>query len=146
MKNNEGLASQLDGLIDSVMLPLEQSGMDVDVNRVSDQVIRLIDEGALSPPLMQYCSTMHIKGAVRKRAAKRHDPIVKADEYINGQVEDMFDGILQAYYPDSRDVYVPRQRLTEVGYGRVRNRMKKAGLALLEHVDALDAWWTSKAS
>ena len=141
--NKESLAAQLDGIIDTVMLPIEEQGMDVDINSVSDQVVRLADPDRVSPELVTYCSIMHVKGAVRKRAAKRHDPVVRADEFIGGQT-DAFDGILQAYYPDSIDTYVPRHRLSETGYERVRGRMKKAGLALLQHVDALDAWWAEK--
>jgi len=146
MSSNEGLAAQLDTIIDMHMLPLEEAGMDVDINRVSDGILLMMDPERVSPDLVAYCTIMHIKGAVRKRAAKRHDPITRAEEYISGATEDMFSGILQAYYPDSKDVYVPRHRLTETGYKRVRSRMKKAGHALLEHVDALDAWWTGRAA
>jgi hypothetical protein len=146
MANKEGLAAQLESIIDQHMLPLEEGGHDVDVNRVSEQVLLALDPDRVSPDLVSYCTNMHIKGVVRKRAAKRHDPVARAEEYIEGNTEDMFSGILQAYYPESKDVYVPRNRLTETGYKRVRARMKKAGHALLEHVDALDAWWAGRAA
>lgn len=146
MANSDGLAAQLDSIIDKHMLPLEESGLDVDVNRVSDEILQTMDPDRVSPDLVAYCTVMHVKGAVRKRAAKRHDPIARAESYISGETDDMFSGILQAYYPESKDLYVPRNRLTETGYNRVRSRMKKAGHALLEHVDALDAWWAGRAA
>ncbi len=145
MSNNEGLAAQLDSIIDSVMLPLEEAGQNVDVNHVADQVDRIIDPQCLSPFVKTYSSTMNIRARVRQRAAKRHDPVVRADDYIAGQT-DAFDGILQAYYPESKSLYVPRERLTEAGYLKVRGRMRSAGHALLEHTDALDAWWAGKVN
>jgi len=39
MSSNEGLAAQLDTIIDMHMLPLEEAGMDVDINRVSDGIL-----------------------------------------------------------------------------------------------------------
>lgn len=152
MSKKDPLACQLEECIAQVVLPLEETGRDVSVVEVANSVDALIDPDCSAPPLKTYASTMRIREQVRKHLARRHDPVQRAEDYAEGQGDDLFNGTLQAYYPAKRQtdegskspVYVPIERLTEVDVAAVCGRMEKAGASLVKHADALKAWFYSR--
>ena len=144
MANHSSLASQLVRIIDSIILPLEMAKQHVDIKRVADQVSEAIDPDGLAPELLTYCATLHYRGQVGKRLANRHDKADPAES--EGATEEMFGSSLQEYYAESKNLYVPREDLTEVGYERNRSLMLKKMNGYAEHLNAFEAWWLEKQS
>ena len=154
MSKNDPLSNQLDGIIATVLLPLEESGVDI-INpaHVAAEVDRSIDPQALSPALKTYASMMQIRGRVRAILAARHDPVQKAEEYAASKTEDLFGDVLQPFYPVRRrdeagnpPVYIRRELLTDTDIDAICRRMERAGNSLIQHVDALRAWHRSRAA
>lgn len=143
------MLTSLDEYIYRVISPLEQVGAVIDPANVAFEVDQLIDPESVSPELKTQLSIEQIKNVVRKTLAKRHDPIEKANDYVNGDQDDLFGNELQPYYPARREaqaVYIPRHELTEIDVERIVKRMTKAGESLQVHARALQAWFISKAA
>lgn len=150
MTKHSPLSGQIDSLIDQVVFPMEETGADfISTDAIAVQVVDLIDPQSLSPDLLRFASLMHIKQCVRLRLAKRHDPIKKTQEYIESEEGDLFGDKLQPYYPVKREGerhYARRELLTDIEVKSLSSRMAKAGRSLLDHADALRAWFKSKAA
>lgn len=153
MSNHDSVAGQLEALIDSVVLPMEEAGVDIDPVFVAAQVDRLIDPGSVSPALKTYASVMQIRGMTRKRLARRHDPVERANEFAAEGTGDLFEGSLQPYYPAKRPsedgaetIYVRREKLTDIDVQAIAARMSKAGESLMKHARALLAWHMGRAA
>jgi N-acetyl-anhydromuramyl-L-alanine amidase AmpD len=148
MSKHDPLASQLDEIISASLAPLEHVDI-IDVGMVADDVDRRIDPGQASPALKSYCSRMQIRARVRQILARRYDPKQKAEEYIEGERDDLFDGLLQDRYPVRRcgdRGYARRDVMTAFDVEFNASRMRKAGNALVQHADALEAWNKSRAA
>lgn len=147
-KNSQ--AAQLDTIIDKVVLPLEEAGVDIiSTSMVANHVQDLIDPQSMSPELVQFASTMHIKQAVRTRLAKRHDPVEVAEQQLQDGVDDLFGNSLQPYYPIKREgerAYARREVLTEIDIEANCKRMEKAAHSLLDHARSLRAWFATKSA
>jgi len=145
-KNSQ--AAQLEAIIDKVVLPLEEAGVDIiSTGMVAKSVFDLIDPKTSSPELVQFTSTMHIKQAVRGRLAKRHDPVEVTEQKLSDGIDDLFGDSLQPYYPARREgerVYAVKEILTELEVEANCQRMEKAGHSLLDHARALRAWFATK--
>lgn len=151
--NRDMLSGQLDQIINTVILPLEDIGEDINPVYVANEVDKLIDPVGVSPELKTYASTLQIRGLTRKILAKRHDPVKKAQDYIEGEQDDLFSDQLQPYYPVKRtieevreSIYIRREKLTDIDVKTIASRMSKAGESLLEHVRALEAWHKGRAA
>ena len=147
-KNSQ--SSQLEILIDKVVLPLEEAGVDIiSTNMVANHVQDLIDPQSMSPELVSFCSTMHIKQAVRTRLAKRHDPVEVAEQNLADGIDDLFGDSLQPYYPIKREgerAYARREVLSEIDIEANCKRMEKAAHSLLDHARSLRAWFATKSA
>jgi len=147
-KNSQ--SAQLETLIDKVVLPLEEAGVDIiSTSMVASHVQNLIDPKSMSPELVSFCSTMHIKQAVRTRLAKRHDPVELAEQSLADGTDDLFGDSLQPYYPIKREgerAYARREVLSEIDVEANCKRMEKAAHSLLEHARALRAWFATKSA
>jgi len=146
MSKHDPLAAQLDGVISEALAPLEHVDI-IDVGMVADDVDRRIDPEQSSPALKSYCSRMQVRAMVRRALARRYDPNKKAEEYVEGARDDLFDGLLQDRYPVKRDGgrgYALRDVLNDVDVAYNAGRMQKAGNALVQHADALIAWHKSR--
>jgi hypothetical protein len=146
MSNQDALSSQLDSLISEVLEPLSHVDI-IDVKRVADEVDRKIDPAQVSPALKSYCSTMQIRARVRQSLARRYDPTAKAEQYIKGERDDLFEGLLQDRYPVKRKGdkgYALRDIMNELDVAFNTSRMRKAGDSLVQHADALEAWHKSR--
>lgn len=153
MSKHDPLASQLDQIISSVLLPMEERQVDIiDPAMIAREVDLRIDPDGLSPALKTYSSTMQIRSRVRQTLAARHDPVKKAEQYAMGESDDLFGDVLQPFYPVKRSdgdgfkpVYIRRELLNQRDIDLICRRMEKAGNALIRHVDALRAWSVSFA-
>lgn len=124
----------------------------IDPAFIANEVDKLIDPETLSPELKTHASILHIRAMVRRALARRHDPIAKAKEFVETGQDDLFDGILQPYYPVKRigpeneklSLYMRRDILTSTDVDLIDSRMRKAGESLIKHCDALQAWFKSK--
>jgi len=147
-KNSQ--SSQLETLIDKVVLPLEEAGVDIiSPSMVASHVQGLIDPQSMSPELVSFCSTMHIKQAVRNRLAKRHDPVEVAEQKLADGIDDLFGDSLQPYYPIKREgerAYARRDVLSEIDIEANCKRMEKAAHSLLDHARSLRAWFATKSA
>jgi hypothetical protein len=141
-------SSQIDTLIDQVVLPLEEQGIDIiSTDMVANCVLDLIDPRSVSPELIKFSSVMHLKQCVRNRLAKRHDPVEAAQESIESDELDLFGDQLQPYYPIKREgerAYARREVLSEIDIESNARRMEKAAKSLLQHAKALRAWFYTK--
>jgi len=150
MSEKNSLSAQLESIVNSVIDPLEAAGVDIiSPDHVAQATDKKLDPDSVSPALKTYASMMQIKTIARRVLAKRHDPVVAAEDYAAGASDDLFGGILQLRYPAKRagaDGYVRRELLTETEIAFNSGRMRKAGDSLLQHADALDAWGRSRAS
>lgn len=142
MSNHDPLAGQLDQVISTVLAPMESVDI-INVASVADEVDRLIDPEQLAPALKSYCSRMQIRSRVRHSLARRYDPKEKAAQYVQGERDDLFDGLLQDRYPVNRGGergYALRDVMSDQDVSFNAERMRKAGDALVQHADALLAW------
>lgn len=99
--------------------------------------MKRLDEGGVAPVLVAYSSNLNLRQMARNILRREFDPIEKAE---SGQVE-MFDK-LQDRYPCERNgelVYVVRMQMRLEERRRVENRMRLAGVALIEHSDSMRA-------
>ena len=147
---SDSVSQQIANIIESVINPIEAIGLPIDPISIADSVIDKIDPDHQSPEHVQYLAVMQLRGQIRKTVARRHDPVAKMKNKLaeGGQI-DAFDGMLQDYYPVSRNgdpVYVQRAQLTEMEIEIAASKMEKAGNSLVEHADALRAWFKSKAA
>lgn len=142
------LAGQIETLIDKVVLPMEEAQVDfISTDAVAARVVDLIDPESVSPELLKFASLMHVKQLVRQRLAKRHDPVEIAEDYANGANDDLFGNSLQPYYPANRNgekSYARKEVLSRIEIEANCRRMEKAGHSLLEHANALRAWFFSQ--
>jgi len=105
MSISDPLAGQLDQIIASVLLPLERNGVDIiDPAFVAAEVVRKIDPAGASPPLLAYASNLQIRDRARHAIAARHDPVKRAEQYAQGETDDLFGDVLQPFYPVRREV------------------------------------------
>jgi hypothetical protein len=155
MNNRDPLSAQLEEIIFSVLLPLEESNVEIiDPAYIANKVDSLIDPGSKAPELKTYASTMRIREMTRKVLAKRHDPNEKAKDYAEGVSDDLFGENLQLRYPAKRQlkgngvapVYVLRDCLTEEEVEYNCTRMDKGAESLHAHSDALRAWFYNKSA
>jgi hypothetical protein len=88
---------------------------------------------------------LQIRQMARAELRKRHDPNAKVqDELASGQ-SDFFDDTLQKRYPrrvptGEEPVYILRDLMDEDDVEYNEMRMRRGGMALLRHADALRAW------
>jgi hypothetical protein len=148
LKNS--LSSQIDVFIDQVILPMEEAKVDfISSNSVAVAVINMIDPDCHSPQLIEFASTMHVKQMVRQRLAMRHDPVEKAEDFVNGVSNDLFGLTLQDRYPVKREgdkSYARKEVMSEIEVEANASRMERAGDSLLEHAKALRGWFASKSA
>lgn len=144
---NDSLSAQIDQKILEVVAPLESSGVDIiSPAHVADAVRRGLDPEHDSPELIAWSATLHLRQRCGKLLAKRHDPVVKAASFAEGESEDLFGYLLQERYPTklrgegSEPLYVMRDQLTAEEIDFNASRMRKAGKSLLQHADALQAY------
>ncbi len=149
MSKNDSLAIAVDQKIRSVVLPLEEAGVSImDPVHIADAVVNGLDPEKDSPELIAYCATMDVRSRVRKFLARRHDPVEAAKDYVAELTDDLFSGVLQDYYPARRPddsgemsrVYVRRDEMHQQELLSVAKRMRKAGSALVQHADAVEAY------
>jgi hypothetical protein len=143
------LTTELDNIFFQIITPLEVSGEIISPVKVAVDMDKIIDPDRLSPELKTWATIEHIKHYVRTKLAKRHDPVKKANDYIENDTDDLFGDELQPYYPvrrNSEPVYVPRQDLTEHDVERIVKRMTRAGESLQTHARALKAEFLSRAA
>ena len=149
-------SSQLENAICKVLLPMEEAGVDIDLNIVAQRTAESIDPDSTSPLLMRFSAIQHIKNVSGKLLAKRHDPVKKVEDHINhgGTNDDLFGSDLQPYYPVKRKTneekveafYVRKEELNDIDIELLATRMDKAGRSLQKHARALRAWYASKAA
>lgn len=152
---SDSLSFAVDQLIREVVLPLEESGVIfIDPNMVASAVLARVDVDHVSPALMAYCATMDLRQRCRKFLARRHDPVEKAAAFAAFQSDDLFSGMLQDYYPTRRQNdagepvpgYARRGEMSRAELRKVSKRLRKAGSAMIEHADALDAYAAERAA
>jgi hypothetical protein len=150
MSKHDPLARQLEQLIQSVIDPLNQAGVDIiSPEHIANAVDHKIDPDQLSPEMKTYASMMQIRSAARRLLARNYDPLQKAADYVSGDSDDLFAGLLQDRYPVKRDGirgYALRDVMTEADVAFNSSRMRKAGETMLQHSDALDAWHKSRST
>ena len=141
------LLSQIEQEVHHVVEPLIQHGDSIiNPNRVADSVRDRLDPKHDTPELLGYLSTMKLRDVVRNVLRRHLDPVEKARAVLmeGEQSEDMFDVVLQDYYPTKRDVggkregvYIKRDLMTEDDVKRQCARMEKMGASLTRHSKAL---------
>ena len=141
------LLSQIEQEVYHVVEPLIQHGDSIiNPNRVADSVRDRLDPKHATPELLAYLSTMKLRDVVRNTLARDMDQVEKAKAVLadSDSQEEMFEVVLQDYYPAKRDidgkregVYIKRELMTEQEVKRQCTRMEKMGASLIRHSKAL---------
>jgi len=141
------LLSQIEQEVHHVVEPLIRQGDSIiNPNKIADVVRERLDPAHATPELLSYLSTMKLRDVVRNTLARDMDQIEKAKTVLadSGSQEEMFEVVLQDYYPAKRDidgkregVYVKRELMTEQEVKRQCARMEKMGASLTRHSKAL---------
>ena len=144
---SDSFSAQIEQKIFEVLSALEAGQVEViSPAYVADAVRSNLDPESDSPELIARSATLHFREKCRKLLAKRHDPVKRAELFVDGESEDLFGYLLQDYYPSrlrgdgSEPVYVKRDQLSAEEIKTNANRMRKAGQSLLQHADALEAY------
>lgn len=142
---------KVDDEISSVVEMLEDQGNALVIPHIANTVYSRLDAGKVSPHVIQYLSQQEIKQKTRAYLRRRHDPIVRAEQAVEKDQEDLFADTLQDYYPVKRDImgerqriYTPRDDLTKSDVSEIAGRLSRAGSALIRHADGLVAWDKSR--
>jgi hypothetical protein len=87
---------------------------------------------------------LEIRQIARQKLRRAHDPYAKVRASIEGE-DDLFPETLQERYPrqprpSEEPIYALRDLLTQADVQYNVGRMRRGGMALLKHADALEAW------
>lgn len=153
------LSNQIEQEISAVIEPIKAHRPNLIVpNKIADIVQKRLDPEAKAPPLMAHLSVMRLRDEVRKYMARGEQNINDAKAMLSGKddpdglhQEEMFEVVLQDYYPARRRVdgekeavYVQRELMTEAEVKRQCERMEKMGATLTRHSKALWADFCSR--
>lgn len=152
MGNKSSLHGQIEELIMSVILPLEEANTSViHPDWVVKSVGDLMDGENEPSPLRRYTSDRDLRVHVRRLLEKRHDPEKMVDEYIDGQTDDLFSGELFPRYPADRMVNGVKKRvypllaeLTNTELDVIIARYEKGIAGWQRHNDTLKAYRFSR--
>ena len=134
-----------------VMSMSSQNQGTIDPDYVANVVESRIDIHQVSPHLTKHLAILQLKQQIRAYLRHTFNPVdVVTDRLMSGQ-DDLFDDILQDYYPAERkvmdvmkSVYVKRDLLTATEVEENASKMEKASKALAQHAEALRAWFLAK--
>lgn len=138
--------------ISRVVASLQDQGCDViDNDYVANVVESRIDVHQISPHLMKYLALLELKQQIRSYLRHALDPMQVVTDKVKSGQDDLFDDLLQDYYPADREilgvkksVYVKRESLTGQEVELNAAKMEMASEALAKHAEALRAWYFSK--
>ena len=88
---------------------------------------------------------LQVRQMARQELRKRHDPNAVVHNELESGQDDMFSDTLQSRYPrrtkqGEEPVYILRELMDEDDVTFNEMRMRRGGMALLRHADALRAW------
>jgi hypothetical protein len=88
---------------------------------------------------------LQVRQMARQELRKKHDPNARVQDELDSGQGEFFDDTLQPRYPrrvpkGEEPVYVLRELMDDEDVDYNEMRMRRGGMALLRHADALRAW------
>lgn len=115
--------------------------------RIADVVLSNLDPESNSPATVSYGCIQHLRGKVREVLARKYDAVTRTQEQIRAGQPDLFDGVLQDYYPVKRSfdgeaetIYVPKDDLSDADVEKIAHRMETGADSLKRHAKALRSY------